>query len=244
MNTVIYFVLNLSLRALETSSGEEPRMDLRQFLNMNHVDVFGDELGEAHVVYNGSAPIVAGMTSLTSLGVVESLLSEIPLRVFMNLTRLCIQGFSQDIALVLTHVPALKCLELRNQHSDIFDVLTGTVDRLIHLSSLALDFYDYGFLELDVLAGVSCLIPLTSLTRLQLALPVWLTRAEQLVSQLLPQLCSHLTAFGLEFTFVEDPSTFATIADILPHSLVALSLTLPWMTHSLDADAFLPLVST
>jgi hypothetical protein len=183
------------------------------------------------------------MASLKRLSIVNSLLSEIPLRVFMNLTHICVQGFSQDLALVLTHVSALRCLQLLNQLSDIFNLLGEAIDQLVNVSSLSLELCNYPAPSpVEMLSSVSCLAPMSSLTRLHLFFPTWVSNSQQLISHSLPELCARLTAFGLEFSFIENPSTLATIGDLLPQSLTALSLTLPWMTHSLDADAFMPLV--
>jgi hypothetical protein len=168
----------------------------------------------------------------------------VPLRVYANLTHLCIQGFTPDITLVLQHLSGLQCLHLRDQCCNVYEVLADPKVQLQDLTSFALDIEDdMRDSPLDAESELAFVTGMKSLTRVILWLPLWEYECQSTVLDVLGNRLPHLTALGLSFHMVQDEDIFAEIAEALPPSLKALSLNLPWNSHSLDASSIMPLVS-
>jgi hypothetical protein len=244
MSRSVSIRLTMVSSTVDFTLNDELQLDLSVFTHLEHLELLGQAFGSTAVSYGNPPPLMNGMAFLKRLDVMESLVAHVPLRVYANLTHLCIQGFTPDITLVLQHLSGLQCLHLRDQSCDIYEVLADPKVRLQDLTSFALDIEDdTRDSPLDAESELAFVTGMKSLTRVLLWLPLWEYECQSTVLDVLHARLPHLTALGLSFHTIQDEIFFAEIAEALPRSLRALSLNLPWNAHSLDASYIMPLVS-
>jgi hypothetical protein len=194
-----------------------------------------------------AVPLIVGNRSLRYLDVPGDLMLHIPFRSFAGLIHISIGGRCAGLDLVLQHSPCLRSLELHRPGFATIETLKDIAAQLRSLTSFSLcvvmDFPDESMIEQSLSDLHKFLKQLPPLLKLRLELLNYATDEIEPLLRGLPYICRHLTTFGLSFDMIDGKPTFASIARILPRSLVALSLNIPWKAHSLDVTSFLPLVS-
>jgi hypothetical protein len=180
--------------------------------------------------------IDANGSSLRVLETEAMWIGQVPERIFGHLMDLEIDRVgADDLPLLLRQAPQLESLVLRDTSpGDVLDVLKGTRGHLPHLRSLALLPQDLGEEFTDEHADVfaAFLKETPYLRRLNL-LVHFQENAESSLCRLLEGIktqCRQLETFGFHLgedsPFCEE--ALAILARVLPLSLGAVSLSLPW----------------